>query len=74
MAYQWWTLDTSGAAYIDWLSEGQADVYDANAGVSRVCFGVSDVQVDGGFDGAGHGLDVVRPPAHFLETGSDTLE
>lgn len=35
--------------------------------MSRVCFGVSDLQVDRRFDGALHRFDVLRVPAHLLE-------
>lgn len=35
--------------------------------MSRVCFGVSDLQVERRFDGALHRFDVLRVPAHLLE-------
>lgn len=70
-------MDTTGdseEAYIKSLSEGQADVYNTNSGVTRVRFGVSDVKVDRRFDGAGHRLDTICPSTHLLKTGSDIVE
>lgn len=55
--------------YIDSFSEGECDVYNSDAGARRVCFGVSNLQVDWRFDGAGHRLGAVAAPTH-LDSGA----
>lgn len=54
--------------HIDRLSKGEGDVYNADPRLSRVCFGVSDLQVNRGLDCAADRLDVMRAAAHRLET------
>lgn len=56
------------AAYVDSFPKRKVDVHDADAGASRRLG--SDVQVNGRFDGAAHGL-VIHPISRAPETGSD---
>lgn len=59
----WWVL-----AHINRLSKGERDIHNTNTGASRICFGVSNLQVDRRFDCAAHRLDVISAPTHPLET------
>lgn len=63
----WGTRGLSAFAYINRLSKREVDVDDTDTGVSRVCFGISNLQVDRSFDSEVHRLGVVRGPAHRLE-------
>lgn len=60
-------LSVGVVAYIGGLSKGKCNIDNTNTRVSRVCFGVSNVQIDWRFDGTVHGFDVITAPTHLLQ-------